>query len=226
MRKFVGLPSASVLFEGLSNASVHPDLSWWLLRLQSWKINTIHWNWDWLVLTFASVFGTVGCSNWVIDLFIDTKLTRKSFRLWFLLWHSPHVWVFVESVILLESSTSCFCSLYTMRDFFCERLVGSSASKSIRLVGSRVRSQLGSFFCLLIYSSNWMKWFPRTWFLAIGLRHVDAFACLAKRKIANSTKNLERAGIASILFFQCFNGFFKCSQCLICLCNLAKTWVW
>jgi hypothetical protein len=49
MRNFVGLPSASVLFEGLLSASVHFDLSWWL-------IDAIHWNQHGLVLAFAIDF--------------------------------------------------------------------------------------------------------------------------------------------------------------------------
>jgi hypothetical protein len=86
----VGLPSASVLFEGLPSASVHSDLSWWLLRLQSWKVTTIHWNQDCLVFAFAIDLGTVSYSNWVIDLFINTWLIRKDSGS-DLLWHSPQV---------------------------------------------------------------------------------------------------------------------------------------
>ncbi len=58
MRDFVGLPSASVLFENMPSASVHSDLSWWLLRLQSGRVATIHLNQDWLVLAFAIDFGS------------------------------------------------------------------------------------------------------------------------------------------------------------------------
>ncbi len=48
--------------------------------------------------------GIVICrSYWVIDLLFNTRLIHKRFRLWFLLWHSPHIWVFVKLVILLGS---------------------------------------------------------------------------------------------------------------------------
>jgi hypothetical protein len=101
----------------------------------------------------------------------------------FLPWYSPRVWVFVESVSLLGGSASCFVSLFATQDF---------------LVGSPV----GSFIGLLIGSTNWNHWFTWTWFPATGLRLVNAFALLAKRKIANSTKNVKRAGIAFIPFLQ------------------------
>ena len=114
----------------------------------------------------------------------------------FLSWHSPRVWVFVESVTLIGSSASCFGSLYATRVFVGERLIGSFASKSIRLVGSRIGSRLGSFVGLLNGCCNRIKWLTRTWSPATELRLVNAFAWLAKRKSANSTKNFERAGIA------------------------------
>jgi hypothetical protein len=46
-----------------------------------------------------------------------------------LLWHSPQGWVFVESVILLGSSASCFGSLYATRV-----LVGSPAGLFVSLL--------------------------------------------------------------------------------------------
>ncbi len=87
----------------------------------------------------------------------------------------------------------------------CERLFGSSASESIRLVGLRV----GLFVGLLIGSTKWNHWFSWTWFPATGLRLVNAFALLAKRKSASSTKKFKRASITFILFLQLlFNKFF------------------
>ncbi len=94
-----------------------------------------------------------------------------------LLWHSPQCWVFVESVILIGSSASCFGSLYATHV----------------LVGSL----LGSFVGLLIGSTNQNQWFSWTWFPATGLRLVKALALLAKRKIAISTKSFAKAAIAS-----------------------------
>ncbi len=125
----------------------------------------------------------------------------------FLSWHSSQVWAFVESVISLGSSASCFGDkLY----FTCfdERLLRSSASKSIRLVGSRFGSWLGSFVGLLIGCWKWIKWLTRTWFPATKLRLVNAFALLAERKIAISTENFKRATLYSFLFLQLlFNKF-------------------
>ena len=60
--------------------------------------------WCWL--------GTVGCSNRVIDLFINTRLTH----------YTSHWLLWLESIVLL----------------ICERVFGSSASKSIRLDGSQL----------------------------------------------------------------------------------------
>jgi hypothetical protein len=74
MRNFVGLPSASVLFEDLPSTSVHSNSSWWLLRLQSLRSaqsTGIEIDWCW---PFPLIFGTVGCSNWVINLFTDTRM--------------------------------------------------------------------------------------------------------------------------------------------------------
>ncbi len=113
-----------------------------------------------------------------------------------LLWHSPQVWVFVKSVILLGSSASCFGSLYATRVFIGERLFGSSASKSNHLVGSRIGLRLGSFVGSLIGCCNQVQFLTWTWFPATKLRLVNVFAWLAERTSANSTKNFERAGIA------------------------------
>ncbi len=84
----------------------------------------------------------------------------------FLPWHSPRVWVFVKSVSLLGSSASYFVSLFVTQDF---------------LIGSPV----GSFVSLLIGSKNWNHCFTWTWFPATGLRLVNAFAWLAKKKDCN-----------------------------------------
>ncbi len=93
--------------------------------------------------------------EWSIFLLIPGWSTKDSSS--DLLWQSPQVWVFVESVILLGSSASCFGSLYATWVFFGERLFGSSASKSIRLVGLRTGSRLGSLLGLLIGCCNWIK---------------------------------------------------------------------
>ena len=110
----------------------------------------------------------------------------------------------------------------------CERLFGSKAFKSIRLVGLQISLRLGSFVESLIGCCNRVKWLIRTWFPATELRLVNAFAWLAERTSANSTKNFERAGIAFIpLLIIAFQIIFKKrSQFLICLCNLAQNWVW
>ena len=84
--------------------------------------------------------------------------------------------------------------------WFGERLFGSSASKSIRMVGSWVGSllglRLGSFVGSLISCCNQIKWLTRTWFPATELRLVNAFEWLVERLSDNSTKNFKRAGIA------------------------------
>ena len=101
----------------------------------------------------------------------------------------------------------------------CESLFGSSASKSIRLVGSQIGSWLGSFVGLLIDSSNQIKWFTRTWLPPTRLRLVNAFALLAQRKIVNSTKNFDRAVIAfSPFLFNAsidLNKYFKTQSVLL-----------
>ncbi len=139
-----------------------------------------------------------------------------------------HVWI-TSSITDTQNNT-----------FFDERLSGSNASCSNRciiwfvvwsliwsLVGLHVGSLVGIFVGLLIGSSNWITWLIQPWAPATKLRLVNAFAWLTKRKSAKSTKNLERTVVAVQSFaFQCFNYFFKRSQFLFCLCNLAKTWVW
>ncbi len=145
-------------------------------------------------------------SNWVIDLLFNTRLICKRLRLWFLSWYSPRVWEFVKSFILLGSSESCFGSLYA----------------TCVLAGSIV----GSFVGFPIGSTNWIKWFTRARFPAAELRFIKASPEFFERKIVKSTKNMERAVIAFNPFrFRCFI-LFLCSRCSICLCNLAKTWVW
>ena len=172
-------------------------------------------------ITRLLCFGPCQLDGWVFDesvlsLWISLScpwllnITRSEF----LSWHSPQVWVFVESMILLGSSASCFGSLYTTRVFFDERLFGSTASKSIRLVGLLIGSWLGSFVGSLIGCCNQVKWLTLTWFPAAELRLTNAFEWLAERKIANSTKNFKRAGIAfNILMIIAFqkmpNKYFK-----------------
>ncbi len=58
------------------------------------------------------------------------------------------------------------------------------------------------FVGLLIGSSNWITRLIQTWVPATELRFVNAFAWLAKRMSANSTKNFKKGGIAfnSFLF--------------------------
>ncbi len=117
-------------------------------------------------------------------------------------------WVFDESVLSLWISLSCpwllniTCSDYLSRHSppFDERLTGSNASCPNHLVGSRIGSRLGSFIGSLIGCCNRVKWLIWTWFPATELRLVNAFAWLAERTSANSTKNFKRAGIAFILF--------------------------
>ncbi len=110
-------------------------------------------------------------------------------------------WVFDESVLLLWISLSCPWLLnITPVD---ERLPGSkNASCPNHLVGLQLGLLLGAFFGLLIGYCNQIKWLTRTLFPATELRLVNAFAWLAKRKSANSTKNLERAitAVQSFLF--------------------------
>ncbi len=74
-----------------------------------------------------------------------------------LVWHSQQIWVSVESMILHGRSASCFDSLYVTWVFFGERLFGSSASKSICLVGSQISLWLDSFIGLLFGCCNWIK---------------------------------------------------------------------
>jgi hypothetical protein len=99
----------------------------------------------------------------------------------------------METVILLGSSASCFSNKLHF-PCFDVRMFGSS----VHLVGS----QAGSFVDLLIGSTNQIQWFTRTRFPAAELRFMKASPEFAKRKIAKSTKNLERAVIVvrSLLF--------------------------
>ncbi len=175
MWNFVGLLSASVLFEGLPSASVHSDLPWWLLRLQSCKVAIIHWNQDWLVLAFAIDFkncwsqqlGDGSLCQYLAD---PQKIPALNYC------GIAHKFEYLsKSVILLGSSASSFGSLYPTRVFFDERLFGSSASKSICLVGLWIGVQLGSFCGFLISYCNQIKWMTPTWFPATKLR---AFACV------------------------------------------------
>ncbi len=94
--------------------------------------------------------------------------------------------------------------------FFIEFILSISiwhCHKSIdrSLVGLQVDLQVSLF----IGSSNSIKWFTPTCFPPDAeLRIMHAFTWLVNRKIANSTKSLERAVIAVQSFaFQCFNYF-------------------
>jgi hypothetical protein len=159
---------------------------------------------DWHNQLESKLIG-VGFSHWFLELLVAAIgwLISSSIPGWSakdsvsdLLWHSPQVWVFVESVILPGSSASCFGSLYTTQDFFRERLFGSSVSIFIHLVGLQIGSWPGSFVGSLIGCCNQITWLAQTQFPATELRLVNAFAWIAKRKSANSTKNLERVVIA------------------------------
>ncbi len=79
----------------------------------------------------------------------------------FLPWHSSRGWVIVESVILLGCSAFCFGSLYATKVFFSEKLLRSSASKSIHwLVRKLVRNlvcSLDCWFVAVIVSNGWPK---------------------------------------------------------------------
>ncbi len=74
------------------------------------------------------------------------------------------------------------------------------------------------FAGLLIGSSNQITWLIWTWVPATKLRLVNAFAWLAKRKSANSTKNFKRAGIAFNSFlFIAFQKKFKTTVRFACV---------
>ncbi len=50
---------------------------WWLLRLQSWKVATIHWNQVWLMLVFAIDFGNCQLQqlgDWSLYWYLDDPL--------------------------------------------------------------------------------------------------------------------------------------------------------
>ncbi len=96
-------------------------------------------------------------------------------------------WV-VETVILLGSSASCFSDKLYFPHFDVVCLVGST---------------VGSFVGLLIGSTNRIQWFTRTRFPAAELRFMKASPEFVKRKIAKSTKNLERA-VSAVQFFRFF----------------------
>ncbi len=93
---------------------------------------------------------------------------------------------------------------------FFQSFISSTISSLIGLqVGLQVGSQNGS--------SNSIKWLTQTCFPPDGnLNIINAFPKFAKRKIANSTKSLERVIIAIQSFaFQCFSwcglNILKCS---------------
>ncbi len=103
-------------------------------------------------------------------------------------------------------------------------MIGSLFFRS--LVGSRIGSQLSSFVEYLIGCWNRIKWLTPTWFLATGLRLVNACAYLPEWKLANSTKNFKRAGTSFNLFHRfewCPTNILKRNQ-IICLWNQAKNW--
>jgi hypothetical protein len=94
-------------------------------------------------------------------------------------------WV-IKTVILLGSTASCFSDTLYFPGFDV-RMFGSS----VHLVGS----PFGLFVGLLIGSTNQIKWFTGTRSPATELRFMKASPEFAKRKIAKSTRNLERAVI-------------------------------
>ncbi len=139
-------------------------------------------------------------------------------------------WVYSEWV--LHVWITSFITDTWNNTLFDERLSESNASCSNQcivwfvvwslmwsLVGLHIGSRVGIFVGLIIGSSNWITWLIRTWVPAIELRLVNAFAWLAIRKSAKSTKNLERAVIAVQSFaFQCFNYFLNAvSFCFACV---------
>ncbi len=129
-------------------------------------------------------------------------------------------WVYSEWVLCVWITSSITDT--RNNTLFDERLPGSNASCSNccinwfvvwsliwSLVGLRTGPWLGLFVRLLIGCCSQIKWLTQTWFPATELWLVNAFAWLAKRKSAKSTKNLERAVIALQFFaFQYFHFLF------------------
>ena len=88
-----------------------------------------------------------------------------------------------------------------------KRLFENSASDFIRSInlwkGSFVESRvlrIGSFVESLAGFCEWIEWLIRTRFPSAKLTLVNAFARLVKRKSAKSTTNFERAAVALFIF--------------------------
>jgi hypothetical protein len=117
-------------------------------------------------------------------------------------------WVFDELWSSLRISSSLTLSQYIT--CFDDWLTGSNATSFNHFVVDHlfdqlVRTLVRELVFLLVFSLASLKkitWLIRTWVPATKLRLVNAFACLAKKKNASSTKNFETAGVAfnSFLF--------------------------